>query len=120
MRIVTLCFLVVVVVVAYAAPYEKEESYNVDETLENRRVLLPYLKCALEQGKCTSNMKDMKKDIRKSLTFKCVECTEKERRDSRKIIKHLINKEQDYWQQIVQKYDPDRKAATDFEKEFKE
>ncbi|CAG9795820.1 unnamed protein product [Diatraea saccharalis] len=119
MKFITLCFLAVVTVTC-ALPYEKEDSYNVDETLENRRVLLPYLKCALDQGKCTANMKDMKKDIRKSLTYKCVECTEKERRDSRKVIKHLINKENDYWQQIVAKYDPERKVSDDFEKEFKE
>lgn len=46
---------------------EKEEKYtdrfdsiDIDEILANRRLLVPYLKCALDKGRCTPEGKELK------------------------------------------------------------
>lgn len=65
MKAVVLCFLGVLVVVL-ARPGDKPtytdkyDNVNIDEIIENKRLLLPYLKCMLEQGKCAPDAKELK------------------------------------------------------------
>lgn len=63
--------LCTIAAMAIAAPAnsDKNEKVNVDEILSNRRLLIPYVKCALEQGKCSPSGKDLKgKEIGNKLT----------------------------------------------------
>ncbi|PZC77869.1 hypothetical protein B5X24_HaOG200665 [Helicoverpa armigera] len=106
-------FFVVAIVVALAA-FAVAETYtdrydniNIDEIIENRKLLVPYIKCVLEQGRCTPEGRELKAHIKDALQTSCTKCTQKQRKASRKVVKHIRANELDYWKQLLAKYDPD-------------
>ncbi|XP_073953861.1 allergen Tha p 1-like [Choristoneura fumiferana] len=119
---IVVCFFALAAV-AYARPgdlyTDKFDNVDLDEILSNRRLLVPYLNCVLEQGKCTADGKELKSHIREALENNCAKCTEAQRKGTRRVIGHLINKEVDYWNQLCDKYDPDRKYVAKYEKDLK-
>lgn len=53
-----------VAVMAFARPEEhytdRYDNLDLDEILSNRRLLVPYVKCVLDQGKCAPDAKELK------------------------------------------------------------
>ncbi|PZC87374.1 hypothetical protein B5X24_HaOG201610 [Helicoverpa armigera] len=47
----------------------------------------------------------------------CSKCTARQRKGIKKVMKHLIKHEPEYWKQAVDKYDPDRLYTKMYEKE---
>lgn len=39
---------------------DRYDSIDLTEILENRRLLIPYVKCLLDQGKCSADGKELK------------------------------------------------------------
>uniref|UniRef100_A0A0K8TVF1 Chemosensory Protein n=1 Tax=Epiphyas postvittana TaxID=65032 RepID=A0A0K8TVF1_EPIPO len=119
---IVVCFFALAAV-AYARPgdqyTDKFDNVDLDEILSNRRLLVPYLKCVLEQGKCTADGKELRSHIKEALENNCAKCTEAQRRGTRRVIGHLINKESDFWGQLCAKYDPERKYVAKYEKELR-
>ncbi|XP_053615082.1 allergen Tha p 1-like [Plodia interpunctella] len=115
--------LLALVAAAVARPSEhytdRFDNVNLDEILANRRLLVPYVKCALDQAKCTPDGKELKSHIRDALENGCAKCTEPQREGTRKVIGHLINHEPDYWNQLTDKYDRDRKFTKQYETELR-
>nr|QIJ45714.1 chemosensory protein [Glyphodes pyloalis] len=119
MKLVLVFLLTASVAMALSVKESKDsDDYDVEEIISNRRLLLPYIKCALDIGKCTSSGKDLKDHIRESLEKDCANCTPSQKKDSELVFKHLINKEKDYWQQLIKKYDPERQYAPKYEKKY--
>lgn len=56
--------------------------------------------------------------ITDALQSGCEKCTGKQRRSIRKVIKHLIRKENAYWNQLVDMYDPNRTYSQMYEREL--
>lgn len=61
---ILICFLGVAAM-ALARPgeehyTEKFDSVDIDQILGNRRLLVPYVKCTLDQGKCAPDGKELK------------------------------------------------------------
>ena len=59
-------FLVLSMVIALAG-FVAAETYtdrydhiNIDEIIENRKLLVPYIKCTLDQGRCTPEGRELK------------------------------------------------------------
>ncbi|XP_028163102.1 allergen Tha p 1-like [Ostrinia nubilalis] len=117
----TVCLFVLVSVVA-AAPAEtypdKYSAEDVQEILNNRRLLLPYIKCALDQGKCSADAKEMKERLREALETECSKCSPKQKEIGGIVFKHIINNEKDYWNQLVDKYDPEKRYAPIYEEKY--
>lgn len=40
---------------------DRYDNINVKEILNNRRLLIPYVKCILEQGRCTPEGKELRR-----------------------------------------------------------
>uniref|UniRef100_A0A2A4J5F1 Chemosensory protein n=1 Tax=Heliothis virescens TaxID=7102 RepID=A0A2A4J5F1_HELVI len=99
---------------------DKYDSVDLDEVLSNRRLLVPYVNCLLEQGKCAPDAKELKEHIREALENACGKCTEAQKNGTRRVIGHLINKEPEFWNQLKAKYDPNNKYTQKYEKELKE
>ncbi|KAL0820526.1 hypothetical protein ABMA28_006381 [Loxostege sticticalis] len=123
MKLFTAVCLVALAAIVAAAPTEdtytdKYDDANVQEILNNRRLLLPYIKCALEQGKCSADAKELREHLMEALGTDCAKCTEKQKATGGMIFKHLINHEKDYWDQLIDKYDPEKKYAPAYEKEY--
>nr|QIJ45723.1 chemosensory protein [Glyphodes pyloalis] len=98
---------------------DRYDNINLDEVVGNRRLLIPYIKCILEQGKCSPEGRELKSHIREALENYCAKCTETQRQGTRRVIGHLINNEADYWNQLSAKYDPHHKFVAKYEKELR-
>nr|XP_034835521.1 uncharacterized protein LOC117991987 [Maniola hyperantus] len=119
----TIVCLFALVAVCLAGPEKYTDRYDnidLDEILANRRLLVPYLKCILEEGKCSPEGKELKMHIKEALENNCGNCTDAQKNGTKKVIAHLINKEKEYWNQLCAKYDPERKYVSMYEKELKE
>ncbi|WP_289479526.1 A10/OS-D family protein, partial [Klebsiella pneumoniae] len=55
---------------------DRYDNVDLDEILSNRRLLVPYIKCILDQGKCAPDAKELKEHIREALENECGKCTE--------------------------------------------
>ncbi|XP_049877102.1 allergen Tha p 1-like isoform X2 [Pectinophora gossypiella] len=119
--VVAICLLALVAMVSAkgGAYTDRFDNVNVDEILENRRLLIPYMKCVLDQGKCSPEGKELKSHIREALENYCAKCTEVQKTKTRQVLRHLINNEADYWSQLTAKYDPQRKYTQKYEDELK-
>nr|WIW78335.1 chemosensory protein 2 [Heliconius charithonia] len=122
MKFVILCVLALIAVV-YSRPESKYtdrfDNINIQEILNNKRLLAAYVLCVLEKGKCTNEGRELKSHIKDALETKCSKCTEVQRKGTETVIGHLINHEEDYWNQLVVKYDPERKYVVKYEKELR-
>nr|AND82443.1 chemosensory protein 1 [Athetis dissimilis] len=121
---IVLCVLSVAVM-ALARPEDAKytdryDNVNLDELLSNRRLLVPYIKCILDQGKCTPEGKELKSHIKEALEQDCAKCTPTQRDGTRQVMGHLINHETDYWNQLKAKYDPQSKYASKHEQDLRE
>uniref|UniRef100_A0A2A4JPQ2 Chemosensory protein n=3 Tax=Heliothis virescens TaxID=7102 RepID=A0A2A4JPQ2_HELVI len=103
-----------------AAYTDKYDNVDLDEILSNRRLLVPYVKCILDQGKCAPDAKELKEHIIEALENECGKCTEAQKKGTRRVIGHLINNEADYWNELTAKFDPEKKYVQKYEKELKE
>ncbi|KAJ8717281.1 hypothetical protein PYW08_005680 [Mythimna loreyi] len=115
-------YLVLSLVVTLAAFVAADLSYtdkydhvNVDEILDNRKLLVPYIKCTLDQGRCTPDGRELKAHIKDAMQTGCAKCTKKQKKAAKKVVKHIRSKEQDYWKQIVNKYDPGNEYTETYE-----
>lgn len=82
------------------------DNINVDMILKNERILKNYLKCLLDKGPCTQEARELKTTLPELLRSNCSECTEKQRRTSRKVIVHMKTKYPQDWNMFQKKYDP--------------
>ena len=99
---------------------DRYDTVNLDEILENRAILVSYINCVLEKGKCTPDAKELREHIKDALENECVKCTEAQKKGTRRVIKHMINKEPEFWTELCDKYDPERKYTHKYEKELRE
>ncbi|XP_067004284.1 ejaculatory bulb-specific protein 3 [Anabrus simplex] len=107
--------VVLLVVAALAAVAWGEEHYtdkydkiNIDQILTNDRLLNNYRKC-LTQGyddDCSQEGKALKKVLSEALVTDCKLCTEKQKANAEKVIKHLLKNKPEIWQEISARYDP--------------
>ncbi|XP_068620511.1 allergen Tha p 1-like [Battus philenor] len=97
---------------------DRYDSINVNDVISNKRLLIAYVKCILDKGRCTPEGKELKSHITDALQSGCKKCTEKQRVDIKKVMKHLIHKEKKYWSELVEMYDPERIYSKMYEKEL--
>ncbi|OXJ53890.1 hypothetical protein CDL44_28925 [Escherichia coli] len=107
MKCLTIAALLFVAGLSIAEKYtDKYDNIDVDEILENRKLLVPYIKCVLDEGRCTPDGKELKAHIKDGMQTACAKCTDKQKVSARKIVKHIKQHEADYWEQMKAKYDP--------------
>ncbi|CAH4030429.1 allergen Tha p 1-like isoform X1 [Pieris brassicae] len=116
--IILLCFLACV----NARPETYNNKYdgvNLRDILSNRRLLVPYILCTLEQGQCTPEGKELRSHIKEALENDCGKCTEPQKKGTQLVITHLVQHEDEFWKQLVAKYDPSKNYVTKYEKQLK-
>ncbi|XP_075981786.1 allergen Tha p 1-like [Anticarsia gemmatalis] len=115
-----LCALVVAVSARPDGFYtDKYDNVNLDEILSNKRLLGPYIKCALDQGKCAPDAKELKSHIKEALENYCAKCTKAQQDGTRRVIGHLINNEPESWKLLTAKYDKDGRYVAKYETELR-
>nr|QRF70954.1 chemosensory protein [Semiothisa cinerearia] len=98
----------------------KFDGVNLDQILSNKRLLMPYIKCMLDEGRCTPDGKELKSHLKEALETDCAKCTDAQRKGSEKVIRHLINHETEAWDQLKAKYDPKGIYAKKHEAELRD
>ncbi|XP_050681480.1 allergen Tha p 1-like [Leptidea sinapis] len=98
---------------------DRYDNVDLDEILSNRRLLIPYVKCILDQGKCSPDGKELKSHIKEALEENCGKCTDTQKKGTRRVIGHFINNESDYWNQLKAKYDPKNQYSVKYEQELR-
>ncbi|CAG5049112.1 unnamed protein product [Parnassius apollo] len=98
---------------------DRYDNVDLDDIFSNRRLLVSYIKCILDEGKCTADGNELKSHIKEALENKCEKCTDAQKSGTKRVIGHLINNEKDYWNQLTAKYDPDRKYVVIYESELR-
>ncbi|XP_075981774.1 allergen Tha p 1-like [Anticarsia gemmatalis] len=117
-RMNSVVFVAVVALASFAAAETYTDRYdniNVEEILENRKLLVPYVKCTLEQGRCTPEGKELKTHIKDAMQNGCSKCTDKQKIGARKVVKHLKEKEPEFYKQLISKYDPEDQYKETYE-----
>ncbi|XP_013187515.2 allergen Tha p 1 [Amyelois transitella] len=118
---IALC-LFALVAAALARPQshytDRYDNMDLNEILNNRRLLIPYIQCVLGEGKCTPDGRELKSHIREALENDCAKCTDNQREGSRRVIAHLIKHEAGYWDKLKAKYDPNGKYSRRHEQEL--
>ncbi|KAL0869942.1 hypothetical protein ABMA27_006133 [Loxostege sticticalis] len=117
----TKCLIVLccVVAVALARPNDKYtdkyDNLNIQEILENKRLLKAYVDCVLGQGKCSPDGKELKEHLQEAIETGCEKCTEAQEKGAYTAIEYLIKNELDIWRQLAAKFDPEGKWRKTYE-----
>ncbi|CAG4947252.1 unnamed protein product [Colias eurytheme] len=113
-KLFVLCCLLVAVY-ADEKYTDKYDNINLQEILDNKRLLVAYSNCLLDKGKCSPEGKELKDHIQDALETGCSKCTETQEKGSYTMIEHLINKEKEIWNELTAKYDPEGKYKKKYE-----
>ncbi|CAH2984496.1 unnamed protein product [Chilo suppressalis] len=85
---------------------DRFDNVDVDEIIANPRLLTAYIRCVLDQGRCTAEGKELKEHVKDAMQTACKKCTDKQKDGARKVVNHIrVNEPQD-WEKLVYKYDP--------------
>nr|AII01018.1 chemosensory protein [Dendrolimus houi] len=98
---------------------DRYDNTNVEEIMTNDRLLMPYVSCMLDKGKCTPEGKELKNHIAHALQNGCECCTDDQKTKSRVVIGHFINEKPDVWDELTAKYDPKKLFSKKYEEELR-
>ncbi|XP_030244586.1 ejaculatory bulb-specific protein 3 [Drosophila navojoa] len=85
----------------------KYDNIDVDEILQSDRLFNNYYKCLIDTGKCTPEARELKKSLPDALVTECSKCSEKQRQNTDKVIRFVIDKKPEEWKVLQAKYDPE-------------
>ncbi|XP_017045062.1 ejaculatory bulb-specific protein 3 [Drosophila ficusphila] len=105
----TLALLVLgLILVAAEEKYTtKYDNLDVDEILRSDRLFSNYFKCLVDTGKCTPEGRELKKSLPDALKTECSKCSEKQRQNTDKVIRYIIDNKPEEWKQLQAKFDPE-------------
>nr|AYN70622.1 chemosensory protein 2 [Bactrocera minax] len=95
----------------------KYDNIDVDEILKSDRLFNNYFKCLIETGKCTPEGRELKKTLPDALKTECSKCSEKQKQNTDKVIRYVIDNKPDEWKQLQAKYDPEGIYVAKYKKE---
>ncbi|XP_067629049.1 ejaculatory bulb-specific protein 3 [Eurosta solidaginis] len=95
----------------------KYDNIDVDEILKSDRLFNNYFKCLIDAGKCTPEGRELKKSLPDALKTECSKCSEKQKQNTDKVIRYIIDNKPAEWEQLQKKYDPDSIYVTKYKKE---
>ncbi|KAL0820534.1 hypothetical protein ABMA28_006388 [Loxostege sticticalis] len=115
-------FFMVVMVTTVAADFynPKYDDFDIEPLLENDRILLGYTRCFLDQGPCTPDAKDFKKVIPEALETSCGKCSPKQRILIKQVIRAVMERHPESWNELQDKFDGEKKFRDNFNKFIEE
>ncbi|XP_063830604.1 ejaculatory bulb-specific protein 3-like [Ostrinia nubilalis] len=85
----------------------KYDGVNLDEILENDRLLTSYVNCLLETGPCTPDGKELKNNLPDAIQNDCKKCSERQREGADQVMEYIIDHRPDDWEKLEKKYNSD-------------
>lgn len=95
----------------------KFDNIDIDAILKSDRLLKNYVNCLLDKGNCTPDGKELKEHLPDALETECSKCSEKQKTGTDKVIRFLVNKKPETWEQLKKKYDPNGEYTKRYEDE---
>ncbi|XP_061390536.1 putative odorant-binding protein A10 [Musca vetustissima] len=83
------------------------DNIDVDEILQQERLLKNYVKCLEGTGPCTPDGKALKETLPDAIATNCVKCTPKQKEGSDKVTHFLIDNRREDWERLEKIYDPE-------------
>lgn len=108
-----LAIAVVVAVLAFATVSADEkyttkfDNIEVDDILKSDRLFNNYYKCLTGEGKCTPDGRELKKTLPDALKTGCSKCSDKQRENTDKVIRFIIDNKPEEWKNLQKIYDPE-------------
>lgn len=99
--------LAIVLVAAEEKYTTKYDNIDVDEILKSDRLFTNYFKCLVDTGKCTPEGRELKKSLPDALKTECSKCSEKQKANTDKVIRFIIDNKPAEWKELQAKYDPE-------------
>lgn len=84
----------------------KYDNVDVDEVLTSDRLFNNYYKCLIGTGKCSPEGRELKRNLGDALTTECSKCSPKQRANSDKVLRYIINNKPAEWKVLQDKFDP--------------
>ncbi|KAH8332292.1 hypothetical protein KR067_005034 [Drosophila pandora] len=82
------------------------DNVNLDEILNQDRLLNNYIKCLESAGPCTPDGKMLKQILPDAMLTDCSKCTQKQKNGAEKVTSHLIDNRPKDWERLEKIYDP--------------
>ncbi|XP_017080517.1 putative odorant-binding protein A10 [Drosophila eugracilis] len=86
---------------------DKFDNVDLDEILNQERLLINYIKCLEGTGPCTPDAQMLKEILPDAIQTDCTKCTEKQRYGAEKVTRHLIDNRPTDWERLEKIYDPE-------------
>ncbi|XP_003689825.1 ejaculatory bulb-specific protein 3-like [Apis florea] len=83
----------------------KYDNVDIDVVLNTERLLNGYVNCLLDQGPCTPDAAELKKNLPDALANECSACSEKQKEIADKVVQFLIDNKPEVWVLLEAKYD---------------
>ncbi|XP_023171873.2 ejaculatory bulb-specific protein 3 [Drosophila hydei] len=108
MKTFVVCLVLAIACVAAEEKYTtKYDNIDVDEILTSDRLFNNYFKCLIDMGKCTPDGRELKKSLPDALVTECSKCSEKQKQNTDKVIRFIIENKKEEWKALQAKYDPE-------------
>ncbi|RVE52704.1 hypothetical protein evm_002577 [Chilo suppressalis] len=116
MRTVIFLSLLLVAIVIAEDKYDSiGDNININELLENDRLLKSYVKCLLNKGPCTPEVKKVKDTLPEALATRCAKCTERQKQIGKQLAKEVKKRHPELWNEMIAFYDPEGKYQDAFQ-----
>ncbi|XP_026729694.1 ejaculatory bulb-specific protein 3-like isoform X3 [Trichoplusia ni] len=116
---VTLFFMYVFIASVFAQEkfYDRRyDYYDIDNLIQNVRLLKKYLDCFLEKGPCTPIGRVFRQLLPEAIATACKKCSPSQRRLARKTFNALRNHFPEGHDELIKKLDPKTKYYAAFQK----
>ncbi|XP_062130444.1 ejaculatory bulb-specific protein 3 [Drosophila sulfurigaster albostrigata] len=108
MKAIFAILAVAIVCVAAEEKYTtKYDNIDIDEILKSTRLFDNYFKCLIDTGKCSPEGRELKRSLPDALKTECSKCSEKQKINTDKVVRFIIDKKPEEWKQLQAKYDPE-------------
>uniref|UniRef100_A0A1Y1JYC0 Chemosensory protein 5 n=1 Tax=Photinus pyralis TaxID=7054 RepID=A0A1Y1JYC0_PHOPY len=84
----------------------KYDALDVEEILNNKRLVIHYVNCLLDRGACPPQGADLKQILPEALETNCLRCTEKQKEIIVRTVRRLRAEYPILWSELVSEYDP--------------
>ncbi|KAH8413607.1 hypothetical protein KR222_001964 [Zaprionus bogoriensis] len=107
MKLIIFIALCIACVAAEEKYTTKYDNIDVDEILKSDRLFTNYFKCLVDAGKCTPDGRELKKTLPDALKTECTKCSDKQKQNTDKVIRFIIDNKPQEWKELQEKYDPE-------------
>ncbi|KAI5643028.1 insect pheromone-binding family, a10/OS-D domain-containing protein [Phthorimaea operculella] len=82
----------------------KYDGVNLEEILANERLLTGYVNCLLDQGPCTPDGNELKRNLPDAIDNDCAKCTERQKAGADEVMGYIIDHRPNDWAKLEKKY----------------